>query len=105
VVLADGRQKGFRVFPGPNRNAFNKLGLRPGDLVTAINGTNLDDPSVGKDVFASLSTAATAKLSVVRDGRAQDVSIDIAQAVAEAERAVADAAQRAEAAQATEPPP
>jgi general secretion pathway protein C len=104
VVLADGRQKGFRVFPGPNRAAFNKLGLRPGDLVTAINGTNLDDPALGKDVFGTLSSAATARLTVVRDGRQQELSINVSQAVSEAERLSTDpAAQTAQPAQVAQP--
>jgi general secretion pathway protein C len=92
VVLADGKQKGFRVFPGPNRQAFNKLGLRPGDLVTAINGTSLDDPALDKDVFGTLSSAATARITVMRDGRQQELSINVAQAVTEAERISAEPA-------------
>src|SRR6185312_5026619 len=46
-VFAQGKQRGYRVYPGRNRQAFVRLGLRPGDLVTAINGTPLDDPSRG----------------------------------------------------------
>ncbi len=36
---AAGKLRGFRAYPGRNRQIFNKLGLKPGDLVTAINGT------------------------------------------------------------------
>jgi general secretion pathway protein C len=86
VVLLDGRQAGFRVFPGPNQRAFTKLGLRPGDLVTAINGTKLDDPAVGNNVFATLSNAANARISIQRDGRQQELVLDLAQAMSEAER-------------------
>ena len=92
VVLVDGQQRGFRVFPGPNRQAFNKLGLRPGDLVTAINGTVLNDPSVANNVFGTLSTSPNAHVTVVRDGRQQDLVINVAQAVSEAERLGADPA-------------
>jgi general secretion pathway protein C len=41
---AAGKLRGFRAYPGRNRAIFNKLGLKPGDLVTAINGQALDDP-------------------------------------------------------------
>jgi hypothetical protein len=34
-----GKLRGFRVYPGRNRRHFQQAGLRPGDLVTAINGT------------------------------------------------------------------
>lgn len=43
-VIAGGKQRGFRVYPGRNPAAFSRLGLRPGDLITAVNGTPLDDP-------------------------------------------------------------
>lgn len=95
VVLVDGRQRGFRVFPGPNRQAFNKLGLRPGDLVTAINGTVLDDPSVANSVFGTLSTSPNAHVTVMRDGRQQDLVINVAQAVSEAERLGAEPSAQA----------
>jgi general secretion pathway protein C len=87
VVLVDGKQKGFRVFPGANRQAFQKMGLQPGDLVTAINGTTLDDPSVGANVFSTLATSPNARVTVVRDGRNQDLVVNVAQVVSEAERA------------------
>jgi len=91
VVLVDGRQRGFRVYPGPNRQAFNKLGLRPGDLVTAINGTVLDDPTVANNIFGTLSTSPNAHVTVTRDGRQQDLVINVAQAVSEVERLGTDA--------------
>jgi hypothetical protein len=86
VVLMDGKQKGFRVFPGPNRQAFAKLGLQPGDLVTAINGTTLDDPSSGSNVFGTLATSPNARVTVTRDGRQMELVVNVAQAVNEAER-------------------
>ena len=46
-VMDHGRMNGFRVYPGRNRAAFMRLGLRPGDQVTAINGTPLDDRDRG----------------------------------------------------------
>jgi general secretion pathway protein C len=36
---AAGKLRGFRAYPGKIAQIFNKLGLKPGDLVTAINGT------------------------------------------------------------------
>ncbi len=38
---AAGKLRGFRAYPGRNRAIFSKLGLKPGDLVTAINGQAL----------------------------------------------------------------
>ena len=40
--MPNGQLKGYRVFPGRNRQQFIALGLRPGDLVTAINGVRTE---------------------------------------------------------------
>jgi general secretion pathway protein C len=86
AVLADGKQRGYRVYPGPNQAAFNRLGLRPGDLVVAINGTSLDDPSRGGEVFGTLGSVAEARVTVVRNGSQQDLMLNLAEVANEAER-------------------
>ncbi|MEE9351295.1 MAG: type II secretion system protein GspC, partial [Thiotrichaceae bacterium] len=43
----DGNLTGFRLSPGKNRKLFRKLGLRPGDIVTQVNGVTLDSPAKG----------------------------------------------------------
>jgi len=85
-VFAEGKQRGYRVYPGRNRAAFARLGLRPGDLVTAINGTPLDDPARGGEIFNTLGSAAQARVTVMRSGREQELTLDMAQIAAEAEQ-------------------
>ena len=84
-VFASGRQKGYRVYPGRNRQAFSRLGLRPGDLVTAINGTPLDDPARGQEIFRTLGSSSEAHITVMRSGQQQDLTLNIAQVAQEAE--------------------
>ncbi len=86
AVLADGRQRGYRVYPGPNQQAFNRLGLRPGDLVTAINGTTLDDPNRGGEIFGTLASVAEARVTVVRNGTTQDLVLNLAEVANEVEK-------------------
>ncbi|MGC4028060.1 MAG: type II secretion system protein GspC [Steroidobacteraceae bacterium] len=86
AVMADGKQRGYRVYPGPNQQAFNRLGLRPGDLVTAINGTTLDDPNRGGEVFSTLASVAEARITVVRNGSSQDLALNLADVANEAEK-------------------
>ena len=88
VVVEGGKQLGFRAYPGPNKQAFDKLGLRAGDLVTAINGTPLSDPAVGRELFANLGSAAVARVTVSRDGRPQDLSLNLAQVQADLKAAI-----------------
>jgi general secretion pathway protein C len=81
-----GKLRGFRVYPGRNRSAFNGLGLRPGDLVTAINGTPLDDPQRGQEIFNTIQSSASASVTIERGGQTIDVSMNIAQIANEANR-------------------
>jgi general secretion pathway protein C len=86
VVIADGKQRGFRVYPGPNSDAFSRLGLRPGDLVIAINGSSLDDPAHSTEIFNSLGSVAEARITVVRNGSQQDLLLNLAEVANEAEQ-------------------
>jgi general secretion pathway protein C len=103
-VFAQGKQKGYRVYPGRNRQAFQRLGLHPGDLVTAINGTPLDDPARGQEIFRTLGSSSEARVTVVRNGQPQDVTLDMAQVAQEAE-AVAGSQPAAPADQGAPAPP
>jgi len=84
-VFAGGKQQGFRVYPGRDRDAFIRLGLRPGDLVTAIDGTPLDDPSRGEEILRTLGSSSEAHVTVLRNGKQQDLTLDLAAVEQEAE--------------------
>jgi general secretion pathway protein C len=99
-VLMQGKLRGFRVYPGRNRQAFTRLGLRSGDLVIAINGTPLDDPARGDEIFRTIGSASEARVTVMRNGQQQDLSLNMSQVAQEAEQAVGSS----EAAAATEAP-
>nr|MBP6515117.1 PDZ domain-containing protein [Steroidobacteraceae bacterium] len=75
-VFAGGQQKGYRVFPGRNRMQFAKLGLEAGDLITAINGTALDDPNRGMEMLRNLSAGDRVTVTVEREGELQQITID-----------------------------
>ena len=81
---AAGKLRGFRAYPGRNRAIFNKLGLKPGDLVTAINGQVLDDPQHSQEVFNTIQTSDHVTVSIERGGQKQDISLNIAQVASEA---------------------
>jgi len=81
---AAGKLRGFRAFPGRNRQIFAKLGLKSGDLVTAINGTQLDDPQRSQDVFNTIQSSDHVTVTVERGGQKQDITLNIAQVAAQA---------------------
>jgi len=103
-VLMQGKLRGFRVYPGRNRQAFTRLGLRSGDLVIAINGTPLDDPARGDEIFRTIGSASEARVTVMRNGQQQDLSLNMAQVAQEAEEAVGSDAAAQQATPAPTPP-
>ena len=94
-VMDHGRMNGFRVYPGRDRMAFMRLGLRPGDQVTAINGTPLDDRDRGEQILHTLSSASEAHVTVIRGGQQQDLVLNIAQIAQEADSLAAQEQQGA----------
>ena len=81
---AAGKLRGFRAYPGRNRAIFNKLGLKPGDLVTAINGQALDDPQRSQEVFNTIQTSDHVTVTLERGGQKQDITLNIAQVASDA---------------------
>ena len=74
-----GRQLGYRVYPGRDPDRFTKLGLFPGDLVTAVNGQPLDDPSRSMELMRNLTGSDNITLTVERDGAQRIVQIPVMQ--------------------------
>lgn len=72
-----GQLVGYRVFPGRDRQLMMQIGLQPGDVVTGINGVNLDSPLKGLEVMKDLSNAAQVSLSVMRNGVTQTLSVPL----------------------------
>lgn len=78
-VFRDGQQQGYRVYPGRQRQQFSQLGLRPGDLITQINGMSLDDPARGMEIFRSLGEATQVSVTVERNGQTEILTLDTSQ--------------------------
>jgi general secretion pathway protein C len=79
-VFNQGKLNGYRIFPGGGKGstAFTQLGLRPGDMITAVNGTALDDAGRAMEVLQTLSSSATATITVTRNGQSQEVNLNLA---------------------------
>lgn len=77
--MPNGQLRGYRVFPGRNRQQFLKLGLRPGDLVTEINGIALNNPAQGMEIFQGLGSATQVSVTIERGGTAQTLNLDTSQ--------------------------
>jgi len=70
-----GRLTGYRILPKKDRALYNKLGLRPSDLVIAINGISLLEPKNFSKVMQLLASAKQMDIEVMRQGNKQSLSI------------------------------
>jgi len=62
------------VKPG---SAADKAGIKRDDIITAINGEKVDDSNVVRNKIASTSPGTSVKLTIVRGGKEQDVSVTL----------------------------
>ncbi|AWN17313.1 type II secretion system protein GspC [Salinisphaera sp. LB1] len=74
----NGNLVGYRVYPGADKSLFNKVGLKRGELVTAINGKPLNNPAASLRLLGSLAHASTATVTVQDDsGQSRTIRIDL----------------------------
>lgn len=71
------RLVGYRISPGRDRQLLSKFGLRPGDVVTSINGVRLDNPIRGLEVMQNLQSASQMSVEVIRNGVTQNFSFNV----------------------------
>jgi general secretion pathway protein C len=76
-VVDGGRMTGVRVSAGGDMALMGRLGLRAGDVVTAVNGAPVDSLARGQQIVESLRTASSARVTVLRDGRPTDITISL----------------------------
>ena len=78
AILRDGQVAGVRVYPGEQAALFTRSGLRPGDLVVAVNDSPLTDQATAAQFLRMLAGAPSSVVTVERDGRMENLSIDLA---------------------------
>lgn len=70
-VMDHGKLSGYRVYPAGNPSIFNQLGLKAGDVVTAVNGIPLTDPAQSMRVLSTIKTSDQISVSLLRNGQMQ----------------------------------
>lgn len=74
-VSKNGQLTGYRITPGKNKALFEMTGLRAGDIVTQINGTDLNSNSSSVRAMQGLIDSGAANLTVLRGGQVTSVQI------------------------------
>ncbi len=72
-----GQMVGYRIRPGRDRELFNQVGLKANDIVTEVNGIEVNDPKQIRSVYKSMKTATEAHLAVLRDGDVHYITISL----------------------------
>jgi len=62
----NGKLIGYRINPGRDPAQFARFGLKPGDIVTAVNDTRLDDPQRALELYHVLRNQSEASITVRR---------------------------------------
>ncbi len=70
-----GKFIGFRLQAGKKRGALKELGLKPGDIVTSINGVQIDAPAKGMKAMQALGQGDSVSVTLLRAG--QEVSLNL----------------------------
>ncbi|MBU2886251.1 type II secretion system protein GspC [Gilvimarinus agarilyticus] len=74
---SDGQIQGYKVRPGRNPAAFEAVGLENGDIVTAVNGTTLDNPGRIMEIYRNLGQTTSASLEVERNGDIVIIDVEL----------------------------
>lgn len=75
-IIEDGRPIGVRLQAGRDATLIGKLGLRPTDVITAVNGIPLNDPARAFELIEQLNSETRFNVDLRRDGREMTLAID-----------------------------
>lgn len=76
-VIQDGMLHGLEVRPTRNARQFQQAGLRPGDVITSVNGMPVSAIEDTDQLFAELSAQSQIDIVVERDGQALPLRIQL----------------------------
>jgi general secretion pathway protein C len=73
----NGKLRGYRLRPQGDNTLFDAIGIKPTDVVLAINGVELNSPKEGLKALRSLQKAKQVNLTVLRNGAELPLQFDI----------------------------
>lgn len=67
---------GYQVYPGKVSGPFFRMGLKPGDVITAVDGASLIEDGQSVEIFRSLTDGNSHIATVSRQGGSSEISLD-----------------------------
>jgi len=77
--LVDGQFRGWSIVNLSPRDFWSGVDLKPGDIVTSVNGAPIERDTEAYDVFESLKQAGTLRVAFQRDGQPHTLEYRIVQ--------------------------
>lgn len=77
---------GVVVYQVQSGSAADRAGLRTGDVITSLNGTQIDEPNTFRNLIAGNAPGSEVTLTVRRDGQERQVRATLGEFTPEAER-------------------
>jgi len=77
AVEQNGKFGGFRLSPGRDATLLNRFNLKSGDILVAVNGTDLDSPLKGLSLIEQLGQTKQLNLTVLRNGQPLSLSFNV----------------------------
>jgi S1-C subfamily serine protease len=78
---------GVVVYQVQSGSAADRAGLRTGDVITSLNGTQISEPNTFRNMIAGIAPGSEVTLIVRRDGQEQQVRATLGEFTPQAERA------------------
>ena len=72
-----GQSIGFRLFAIRRGSLFDRIGLKNGDIITNINGTEMNDPARAVGLIQELRDASSLRVGAIRNQQPLDLSYNI----------------------------
>ena len=77
AVQGQGGLKGYRLSPGRDAAQFTALGFKSGDIVTAVNGYTLSDPTNTVRLYQLMRDATDATFDIEREGAPVSINVSL----------------------------
>lgn len=72
--MRNGENRGFKLYGVRRTSLIGSLGIRNGDLITAVDGHSITTPESALSVYTSLDNADSVVVSIARRGRPLDMT-------------------------------
>lgn len=77
AVRENNTLKGYRVDPGKSGAQFTQLGFKSGDVVTSVNGVNLDNPANTMQLYQLMRSASEAVFDLERGAETITLTVNL----------------------------